>query len=183
MIECKMKDQFYLAHVVLYAKRWYKWSDNIYDDLCKMLELDGYSGYNKNEREGIARKLKYAYDKWCEFLDTCPEYHFNHGKDFIESMMFNNYRYNEKYPKYNFNDFCDIVIITVLLEFSNADIKYMNIPCPAYDENNLPNDKGLFGNFSHWYKEAEELGITENKDLAKFFNEKVQEEWKKLNND
>ena len=53
--ECKMKDQFYLAHVVLYAKRWYGWTEDIYDDLSKMLALDGYPGYSKYEREGIAR--------------------------------------------------------------------------------------------------------------------------------
>ena len=174
-----MKDQFYLAHVVLYAKRWYAWTDDIYDDLSKVLELDGYPGYRKNEREGIARKLKHAYDKWCEFLDTCPEYHMAHGQDHLETQMFRMYSYREG-SKYNFNDFCDVVIMTILCEFSFADNEYMNLPMPVYDETHLPNKIGMFGNFSSWYEEANQNGINGNKNLAKFFNEKIKEEWKKF---
>ena len=170
--ECKMKDQFYLAHVVLYAKRWYEWTEDFYGDLAKMLELDGYPGYHSYEREGIARRLKQAYDKWCEFLDTCPEYHMNHGQDFLENQMFH------MYSEYNFNDFCDIVCLAVLCAFSDAENEYMNIPCPVYDENHLPNKRGIFGNMSPWYEEANQNGINGNKKLAKFFNEKVKEEWK-----
>lgn len=179
--ECKMKNQFYLAHVVLYAKRWYNWTEDFYGDLSRMLELDGYPGYYKHDRDGIARQLKYAYEKWCEFLDTCPEYHMAHGRDFLENQMFHMYRYSERCPERNFNDFCDIVCMAVLCEFSNAQVEYMNIPCPEYDEENLPNKTGLFGNFSAWYEEANQNGINGNKNIAKFFNEKAKEYWNELN--
>lgn len=178
MKTCKMKDQFYLAHVVLYAKRWYEWTNDIYADLAKMFELDGFSGYKRTEREGIARRLKQAYDKWCEFLDSCPECPWTHGQHHIENLMFNMYKYSEKCPERNFNDFCDVVVMTILCEFSNANIEYMNIPCPVYDEKHLPNKVGLFGNFSDWYEEANQNGINGNKNLAKFFNEKAKEYWK-----
>lgn len=41
-----MKKKYKLSHLVLYAKGWYKKSDNIWEDLIKILELDGYSPYN-----------------------------------------------------------------------------------------------------------------------------------------
>lgn len=176
--ECKMKDQFYLAHVVLYAKRWYEWTEDFYGDLAKMLELDGYPGYRSCEREGIARRLRHAYLDWCEFLDTCPEYHMNHGEEYIMNEAFRMYRYSERYPEHNFNDFCDIICLAVLCAFSESENKYMNIPCPVYDENHLPNKCGIFGNMSSWYEEANQNGINGNKKLAAFFNEKVKEEWK-----
>lgn len=178
---CKMKEQFYLAHVVLYAKQWYGWSKDIYADLAKIFELDGYPGYRKTEREGITRRLKQAYDEWCKFLDTCPEYHYAHGQHFLENQMFNSYRFNERWPEHNFNDFCDVVAMAILAEFSHAPVEYMNIPCPTYTEECLPGQGGLFGNFSDWYEEANNNCINGNRKLAKFFNEKVQQRWKEIN--
>ena len=37
-----LKDKFPLSHVVLYAKGWYGHTDYLYEDLKKMLHLDGY---------------------------------------------------------------------------------------------------------------------------------------------
>ena len=177
--ECKMKDQFYLAHVVLYAKRWYEWNDDIYDDLSRMLALDGYPGYSKYEREGIARRLLNAYHKWSNFLDTCPDYHYTHGAKHLEDQQFHLYKRSND-PNWNMTDYFDIIVMSVLIEFSHAENEYMNIPCPEYSEENLPGKVGLIGNFEDWYEEANQNGINGNKNLAKFFNEKVKEKWKEF---
>jgi len=44
-------EKFKLGHVALYAKNWYKRSDNIWEDLKKCLSGDGYSGevFSKND--------------------------------------------------------------------------------------------------------------------------------------
>lgn len=44
-----MEQKFKLTHVVLYAKGWYKRTDNIWDDLKKILELDDYSPFTNND--------------------------------------------------------------------------------------------------------------------------------------
>ncbi len=45
-----MKDKvFPLTHLVLYAKGWYKKTDNIWEDLKKILELDDYSPFTDND--------------------------------------------------------------------------------------------------------------------------------------
>ena len=38
---------FKLSHLVLYAKGWYKHTDNVWEDLIKILELDDYTPFNK----------------------------------------------------------------------------------------------------------------------------------------
>ena len=40
---------FPLSHTVLYAKNWYKRTEDIFEDLKKILELDGYSAFNKRD--------------------------------------------------------------------------------------------------------------------------------------
>lgn len=42
-----MENKFKLTNVVLYAKGWYKKTDDIWEDLRKILELDGYAPYDK----------------------------------------------------------------------------------------------------------------------------------------
>lgn len=40
---------FPLSHLTLYAKNWYKRSDNIWEDLKIILEMDGYSPYTNGD--------------------------------------------------------------------------------------------------------------------------------------
>ena len=40
---------FPLTNVVLYAKGWYKTTDNIWEDLKKILELDDYTPFSNND--------------------------------------------------------------------------------------------------------------------------------------
>ena len=42
-----MEQKFKLTNVVLYAKGWYKKSDDIWEDLKKILELDDYTPFTK----------------------------------------------------------------------------------------------------------------------------------------
>lgn len=45
-----MKDKIFpLSHLVLYAKGWYKNTDNVVEDLKKILELDNYTPFTKND--------------------------------------------------------------------------------------------------------------------------------------
>ena len=50
-----------LMHVVLYAKYWYKRTDNVYDDLRLMMKLDGY--YYLNSENDIFNKLLIFYSR------------------------------------------------------------------------------------------------------------------------
>lgn len=40
---------FPLTHLVLYSKGWYKHSDNIWDDLKIILDMDGYTPFTKGD--------------------------------------------------------------------------------------------------------------------------------------
>lgn len=40
---------FRLSHLVLYAKGWYKITDNVWDDLKEMLKLDDYTPFSKGD--------------------------------------------------------------------------------------------------------------------------------------
>lgn len=42
-----MEQKFKLTNVVLYAKGWYKQSNDIWEDLKKILELDDYTPFTK----------------------------------------------------------------------------------------------------------------------------------------
>ena len=44
-----MEQKFKLTNVVLYAKGWYKKSDDIWEDLKKILELDNYTPFTKTD--------------------------------------------------------------------------------------------------------------------------------------
>lgn len=44
-----MKDKFKLTHVTLYAKGWYTHSDDVVSDLIRVLNLDGYSPFDKRD--------------------------------------------------------------------------------------------------------------------------------------
>lgn len=43
------KKIFPLSHVVLYAKGWYKRTDNVWDDLLEILKLDDYTPFDRGD--------------------------------------------------------------------------------------------------------------------------------------
>lgn len=44
-----MKEKFKLSHVVLYAKGWYEKTDNVWEDLKKILVLDNYTPFTNSD--------------------------------------------------------------------------------------------------------------------------------------
>lgn len=53
-------EKFNLKHTVLYAKGWYRRSKNIFDDLSKCLEADGYLGtFEGDSPEQIKNRVAY----------------------------------------------------------------------------------------------------------------------------
>jgi len=44
-----MKERFKLSHLVLYAKGWYAKTDDVWEDLQKILRLDNYTPFHKND--------------------------------------------------------------------------------------------------------------------------------------
>lgn len=44
-----VENKFKLSHVTLYAKGWYKHTDDIWADLMKILELDGYQSFDRRD--------------------------------------------------------------------------------------------------------------------------------------
>jgi hypothetical protein len=55
---------FKLGHVALYAKGWYKRSDDVWQDLLQILKLDNYTPFNKNDVLGI------IVNRFCEDCDV-----------------------------------------------------------------------------------------------------------------
>jgi hypothetical protein len=45
----RLKKPFRLSHVALYSKGWYETSDDVVSDLIKILKLDDYSPFDKND--------------------------------------------------------------------------------------------------------------------------------------
>ena len=43
------KEKFKLSHTVLYAKGWYKKSDDVFEDLKEILRLDDYTPFSKKD--------------------------------------------------------------------------------------------------------------------------------------
>ena len=70
-----------LSHVTLYAKKWYKRSENIYDDLRKCLTADGYSGEIYSDTDVLMKLLNEA-----ESLIETPSKLFNFHLDIQESQ-------------------------------------------------------------------------------------------------
>ena len=54
-------EKFPLTNVVLYAKGWYVKTDDLWDDLKKVLELDNYTPFTKNDVYNI---LTQSFDKF-----------------------------------------------------------------------------------------------------------------------
>lgn len=45
----QIKDKFKLSHVALYAKGFYKRTDNVFEDLLEILKLDDYTPFDKRD--------------------------------------------------------------------------------------------------------------------------------------
>ena len=59
-----LKDKFPLSHVVLYAKGWYERTNDLYEDLKKMLHLDDYLSSNKRDIMNVILLEFRRYNDW-----------------------------------------------------------------------------------------------------------------------
>lgn len=180
-----MEKPFELQHVALYAKGWYRRTEDFYKDLGLMLEMDGYPGY-EGDHDGIMNVILNHWKKWAEWYNSITPANWN--KKDLERLItvevrlnYRRYRKGTEWEKRNFTDFYDNMIMAMLLDWNRAETKYINLVCPDYTEEAWPNDAGLFSQ-SQWYKEAEEAGIkyTNKKKMTAFFNKKIKEHWKKF---
>ena len=182
MTESLMKEPFRLQHVALYAKGWYKRTDDLYKDLGLMLEKDGYPGY-EGDRYGIMSIILRAWQEWAEWYNgLIPEGWRKKDLDHLVTTdaknVYRRYRAGSSHEKWNLTDFYDVIIMAILIEWSQSETKYINLRCPDYTEELLPNDAGLFSQHE-WYEQAEKIGIKTQKALVRFFNKKVTRLWKK----
>jgi hypothetical protein len=58
----KQSPIFKLSHLVLYAKGWYKQTDNVFEDLKKILELDDYSPFGSGDIYSIIASAFQEFD-------------------------------------------------------------------------------------------------------------------------
>lgn len=184
-MECLMEKPFELQHVALYAKGWYRRTEDFYKDLALMLEMDGYPGY-EDDRYGIMSVILRHWQNWADWYNSIiPEDWTKKDLERIVTVdarqVYRRYRKGSEWEKRNFTDFYDVIIMSILIQWSTAETKYINIVMPDYTEEAWPNDNGLFSQ-SAWYKEAEEAGIkeTDKAKMTKFFNDKIKEYWKKF---
>lgn len=118
-----MENKFTLHHVVLYAKGWYQKSDDIWEDLKKILEFDNYTPFTKMDVYSIIvtafqESNIYRITELKEVLngihpDNCWKYGYNCTKEtydmstavmyyILSSIRFiDNTQWIPKVPKYN----------------------------------------------------------------------------------
>ena len=72
-----MKNTFKLSHLVLYAKDWYLKTDNIWEDLIKILELDNYTPFDKMDVYSIilSSVQNFGLYKWTELTEVLNGIH------------------------------------------------------------------------------------------------------------
>jgi hypothetical protein len=69
-----MNNKYQLSHVVLYAKGWYKTSDNVWNDLKEILKLDNYTPFSKNDVYSI-------------IVSSIEKVEFNHRFNDLKSVL------------------------------------------------------------------------------------------------
>lgn len=72
------QDKFKLTHTTLYAKGWYKKSDNVWDDLMEILKLDDYTPFSKGDVYNILLNNVQRYDsRWTDLREVMIGIHPN----------------------------------------------------------------------------------------------------------
>jgi len=127
-----METKFKLTNVVLYAKGWYKESNDVWEDLKQILELDDYSPFDKDDVYSImltAVQNSNIY-RWTELKEVL------NGINEANCWKFGYYTKNckwvdesEKYPDY---DMKTAFIYYVLSNLRFMETKYWNPKTPKY---------------------------------------------------
>jgi len=133
-------NKFDLKHITLYAKNWYKRSDNIIEDLCKCLQADGYIINHKSEVFSMLlnrlNSINYlTSDKAIQAInESSPDQCWKCGYYINTNTWRNNY---ETYPIY---DYQTSFIYWCLSEISIMDKNQCEITIP--NNKVLPVPKG-----------------------------------------
>jgi hypothetical protein len=146
---------FKLTHVVLWLKGWYEHTDNKWNDLSLMLELDGFPGYKS--KEDITRCLVYHYQEWCNTMNK-----LNIQKRDIYSLYVLCSSPSSK------GDFYDKILDGISSDWKFC--KYMTMTRPVYTEKAFPNNTS---SVLAWEKEAKKNKLKTRKDIAEFYNNKI----------
>lgn len=149
-----MKDKFSLRHTVLYAKGWYKRSNNFWKDIMKCLEADGYLGtFEGDTLNQIKHRAAYLIVGQFERLPN--KGHANSLQSFYENIKPHNiWKYGyytkdftfmrskeeiEKSPDY---DYDEAVVRYCLSHFLGLNKDEWNVCKPDY-KNVLPRKNGI----------------------------------------
>ena len=110
----RMKNQFKLTNVTLYAKGWYEISENLFSDLIKMLELDNYTPFSRNDVVFIIlNNYQKAFDvELVSFIDSINETncwkvgYYTNNCDWVQNY--------ESLPKYDVHTACIYKVLSDL---------------------------------------------------------------------
>ena len=150
-----MESNFDLPHVVLYAKGWYERTDDLYNDLRKMLSLDGYGDY-KSEND-IFEKMINSYSNY-------NEWRRNNGLQYktIYDFINNASHYKSLYPNKEMADKC-YILDSILGEYMLTDPNEIIIVLPIYH-------KGLRDNRKKQGETYKEMNLSAQKIFNKNYN-------------
>lgn len=127
-----VKEPIYLSHVVLYAKGWYSKTNDVIEDLKKILELDDYTPFTEAD---IVSILTNCYNRCfnIDLRDFINEIHpFNCWKSgyYTNQYMLKD---NESLPEY---DMYNAVVYKILSDFRFIENKDWKIKTPKYSKSN-----------------------------------------------
>lgn len=145
-----MKSQFPLSHITLYAKGWYNRSEDIISDLIKILALDNYTPYDKND---VVLILLGAYEKSFDvrLVDLINSIHkYNCWKVGYYTKNAEWLKEYETLPEY---DMYTAVIYKILSDLRFLDKKDWVVKFPKYSkENQRPNNITIPTLINHFVK-------------------------------
>lgn len=129
-----MENKFKLTNVVLYAKGWYLKTDDVFEDLKKILELDGYSPFTKYDVYSILLNNVQSSNlyRWTELKEVLNGIHPNNCWRFGYYTKYNipffiTYKDNENTPEY---DMLTAFVYYTLSNLRNLDNKQWDVKMP-----------------------------------------------------
>ena len=131
--------KFSLSHVALYAKRWYKRTNNVWGELKYFLELDGHTPYTNDD---IYRIILNRYNESIfngdlyQFLsDTTPDNCWKIGYIHKDSFFNKENNYTNEY------DHRIAILFKIISDLMFAEGDKIEIKRPIYSETNpMPDD-------------------------------------------
>jgi hypothetical protein len=130
-----MKNKFKLTNLVLYAKGWYLKTDNIWEDLKKILVLDDYSPFTNNDVYSIISSNFQECNlyRWTELKEVLNGIHPNncwkYGYYTKENVFWSGGKTVAELPDY---DMPTAFIYYVLSSLNYMDRNDWNVSLPKY---------------------------------------------------